>query len=117
MRTSLQINSRTPSGALLALAGALACLTGMSPSLRASQAYGSINNFDCVNDTGVECHGFEIEAEGVHSRDVSYTYNWNHYGTPSLVDDTSDPARPKVIVRYASARTTNGAWAAYTAIP
>ncbi len=26
-------------------------------SVRASVAYGSINNFDTVNDTGVECHG------------------------------------------------------------
>ena len=48
----------------------------------ASIAYGSINNFDTVNDTGKECHGFEIELEDCRSTDISYTYDYNHYGTP-----------------------------------
>ncbi|MEK7678107.1 MAG: putative Ig domain-containing protein [Verrucomicrobiota bacterium] len=83
----------------------------------ASTAYGTINNFDTVNDTGVECHGFEIEIEDIHSQDITYTYNWNHYGTPQITEDNSSPLHPKVVVRYASAKTTNGTWAAYTAIP
>lgn len=29
----------------------------------ASTAYGTLNNFDVVNDTGSRCHGFEIEIE------------------------------------------------------
>ncbi len=48
---------------------------------RASIAYGSINNFDTVNDTGVPAYGFEIELDDIHSADISYTYDWNHYGT------------------------------------
>lgn len=84
---------------------------------RASIAYGTINNFDTVNDTGVECHGFEIEIEDLHSQDITYTYNWNHYGTPQILDDDSDPLHPKVLIRYASARNADGTWAAYTAIP
>jgi hypothetical protein len=55
-------------------------LTLLAGSARASIAYGSINNFDTVNDTGTECHGFEIEIEDCHSTDITYTYN--HYGAP-----------------------------------
>lgn len=90
---------------------------GSALPVRASTAYGSINNFDVVNDTGVECHGFEIEIEDLHSRDITYTFDWNHYGTPSIVEDTSDPLHPRVTVRYASPRNPDGSWAHYTAIP
>ena len=83
----------------------------------ATNAWGTINNFDCVNDNGVECHGFEIEIEDCHSRDITYTYNWNHYGTPSITEDNSNPLHPKTIVRYASAKNPDGTWAAYTAVP
>jgi hypothetical protein len=82
-----------------------------------STAYGDLNNFDTVNDTGRECQGFEIEIEDAHSTDITYTYNWNHYGAPRITDDNTDPAHPKVFVRYASAKNTDGTWAAYTAIP
>jgi len=80
-------------------------------------AYGSINNFDAVNDTGVECHGFEIEIEDIHSRDITYTYDWNHYGTPVISEDNSNPLHPKVFVRYESKKNPDGSWASYTAIP
>jgi hypothetical protein len=83
----------------------------------ASLAWGSINNFDAVNDTGGECHGFEIEIEGIHSRDISYTYDWNHYGVPRITEDNSDPLRPRVFVRYASPKNPDGSWAAFTAVP
>lgn len=92
-------------------------ILGLSSSANASVAWGSINNFDTVNDTGVECHGFEIEIEGIHSRDVTYTYDWNHYGVPRITEDNSDPVHPRVFIRYASARNPDGSWAAYTAIP
>lgn len=102
------------------LAAALAALSllalGTSPA-RASTAYGSINNFDTVNDTGGECHGFEIEIEDLHSQDITYTYSWNHYGTPKITEDNSNPLHPKVIIRYASGKNADGTWAAYTAIP
>ena len=55
----------------------------------ASTAYGDLNNFDTVNDTGQECHGFEIEIEGVHSTDITYTYDWNHYGPPRITRRTT----------------------------
>lgn len=95
----------------------LCLLALVTRSAQASVAYGTINNFDTVNDTGFECHGFEIEIEDLHSADITYTYNWNHYGTPQITEDNSNPLHPKVIVRYASAKNPDGTWAAYTAIP
>ncbi len=83
----------------------------------ASTAYGSLNNFDCVNDTGQEAHGFEIELDDIHSTDITYTYDYNHYGIPTIREDNSDPLRPKVFIRYAAKRNPDGTWTAYTAIP
>jgi hypothetical protein len=97
--------------------GALVVFTLGLHATEGGTAWGSINNFDVVNDTGHECYGFEIEIEAIHTRDITYTYDWNHYGTPKLLEDSSDPAHPKVVIRYESSRATNGGWAAYTAVP
>ena len=95
-----------------------ACLIPLlAGSARASIAYGSINNFDTVNDTGSECHGFEIELEDCHSADITYTYNYNHYGTPNITEDNSVPGHPKCIIRWESKKKPDGSWASYTAIP
>lgn len=99
-----------------ALVGA-AILSFTSSPARASIAYGSINNFDTVNDTGVEAHGFEIELEDTHSTDISYTFDWNHYGTPVISEDNSVPGHPRVSIRWMSGKKPDGTWAAYTAIP
>src|SRR4051812_692694 len=112
MKTNSFPLSRIWCGAL-----ALSVLALSANISRASVAYGTINNFDTVNDTGVECHGFEIELEDIHSQDITYTYNWNHYGTPKISEDNSNPLHSKVRIRYESGKTTNGTWAAYTAIP
>lgn len=100
---------------------AIFCVTAtmlLAPgSARASVAYGDLNNFDCVNDTGSECHGFEIELDDVRCSDITYTYDWNHYGTPRIFEDTTSvPGHTNVIIRYAAV-WTNTDWSAYTAIP
>lgn len=82
-----------------------------------STAYGDLNNFDVVNDTGSECHGFEIELDDVRSVDITYTYDYNHYGVPKITEDDTDPLHPKTTVRYAGVRNADGTWTAYTAIP
>src|SRR6185369_9824930 len=77
-----------------ALVGALGlafAANAATPSA-ASTAFGDLNNFDVFNDTGTDCHGFEIELDDVHSADVTYTYDWNHYGTPTITEDNTDPA-------------------------
>jgi hypothetical protein len=86
-------------------------------SLYASIAYGTLNNFDTVNDTEHECHGFEIELEDLDSSDISHTYNYNHYGVAKIEVDSSDPAHPLCRVRWESAKNSDGSWAAYTSIP
>ncbi|MCA9447870.1 MAG: putative Ig domain-containing protein [Candidatus Omnitrophica bacterium] len=80
-------------------------------------AYGTLNNFDTVNDTGVPCHGFEIEIEDIHSKDITYTYDWNHYGVPNITEDNSDPLHSRVFVRYESKKNPDGSWASFTAVP
>ncbi|MCF7789333.1 MAG: putative Ig domain-containing protein [Prosthecobacter sp.] len=100
-------------------AGLASLLLMFSPLQNAegSIAYGSINNFDTVNDTGKEGHGFEIELDDCHSTDITYTYNYNHYGVPEITEDNTDPAHPKVFIRWQSKKKPDGSWAAYTAIP
>lgn len=89
----------------------------MSSGAQASTAYGTLNNFDVINDTGQRCHGFEIELDGIRSTDISYTFDWNHYGAPKIREDLSDPANPKVFVRHESLKDAFGNYAAYTAVP
>ncbi len=84
--------------------------------LQAGIAYGTINNFDTVNDTSNVCHGFEIELDDCRSQDITYCYSYNHYGTPSIRQDTSVPGHTNCFVRYAAVYS-NGVWSAYTAIP
>jgi hypothetical protein len=67
----------------------------------AQTTYGTLSNFDVFNDTGEDCHGFEIELEDVSSVDVSYTFGapYERYGNPTVEDD---PAGARVFVRYRS---------------
>ena len=94
-----------------------ALLAGPASSARASVAYGTISNFDTVNDTGHVCHGFEIEVEDCHSTDIGGTYNYNHYGTCSYIEDNTEAAHPRTFIRWASKKNPDGSWAAHTAIP
>ena len=56
------------------------CLFGLAIVLAAcnhAQAtiiYGSLSNFDCINDTGSTAHGFEIELDGISPADVIATF-------------------------------------------
>lgn len=94
------------------------CAAFLAPgAARASTAYGSINNFDVVNDTGTPCHGFEIEIEDCPSTGITYTYDWNHYGTCKITQDDSLPGHPKCLVRWAAVKKPDGTWSAYTAVP
>jgi hypothetical protein len=79
---------------------------------RAQTIIGDLNNFDTLNDTGQTCYGFEIEIDDIHSTDITYTFDWNHYGAPKIGEDNTDPAHPKVFVRYESTKDGSGAWGA-----
>jgi len=86
------------------LALALTLIVLSVPRAAHAVAYGSINNFDAVNDNGVPCHGFEIEIDGAHSTDVTYTYDWNHYGVPKITEDNSTPT-PRCLSAMKARRT------------
>ena len=105
---------QTPRWLLGALCAGLLAQVAQS---QASQAYGSIDNFDVVNDNPDPCHGFEIEIEDAHSTDITYTFDWNHYGVPTIIEDNSNPLHPRVRVRYESKKNPDGSWASYTAVP
>jgi hypothetical protein len=64
--------------------------------------YGSLSNFDVVNKTGKDAHGFEIELEGIHPEDVSYTFSGQRYGSPAII-----PSATGIYVRWTSGYDAN----------
>ncbi len=46
--------------------------------------YGSVGNFDIINNTGVEACGFEMVIEGIQHDPALYTYSWSRYGAAVL---------------------------------
>lgn len=93
------------------LAAAAMLVLGVA-GVGAQTVIGDLNNFDTINDTGEVCFGFEIEIHDVRSTDITYTFDWNHYGAPKIREDNSDPAHPKVFVRYESRKDASGNWGA-----
>lgn len=68
----------------LALALSLAALPLLT---QATATYGSLANFDSVNDTGHTAHGFEIELEGVRRSEITDVFCLNrNFGTASPGD-------------------------------
>lgn len=100
---------------LRAYAGCAVMVVGICPA--GASTYGTLNNFDTVNTTEEECHGFEIELEDCRSSDITRTYNYNHYGVPRIYDDDSNPEHVLCFVRWESGRNPDGTWSAYTAVP
>ena len=97
---------------LAAVLFTLAILAFGSLRADATTVIGDLNNFDTLNDTGQVCFGFEIEIDDIHSTDITYTFDWNHYGAPKIREDNTDPLHPKVFVRYESTRDSSGNWGA-----
>ena len=75
---------------LVLLAGA--ALMAIAPAgAGATSIFGSLGNFDAVNDTGSIAHGFEIELEGIHASDVSDTFGGAGRGFPTTVERYGSP--------------------------
>lgn len=86
-------------GRLALWAGAI-LLGAAAPALAQNPTtFGTLSNFDVFNDTGSDCHGFEIELDGISSSDVLYTFGapYERYGNPVVVDFPGG-----VYVRYMS---------------
>ena len=57
----------------------------------ATTTFGSLGNFDAVNDTGSVAHGFEIELEGIHASNVTDTFGGAGRGFPTTVERYGSP--------------------------
>ena len=53
------------------------------PGISAASVFGSLGNFDVVNDTGSTAHGFEIELEDLHIGDISDVFGGPGRGFPT----------------------------------
>lgn len=53
--------------------------------------YGTLGNFDVVNDTGKEAHGFEIDLEGLQLSDITDTFGGAGRGFPTTVERYGAP--------------------------
>lgn len=90
-------------------AGAVIIMLGTSPAHAATPIiYGSLGNFDVINDTGNPTNGFEIELEGIKPGEVVYTFGdtggsnpvlYIRYGKPTILANATGTG---TIVRYAS---------------
>jgi hypothetical protein len=65
-----------------------ATLAGLAlPGIATAGIFGSLANFDTVNDTGTTAHGFEIDLEGTSRSQISDVFGLNrNFGTPSPGD-------------------------------
>jgi hypothetical protein len=92
----------------------------------AASTFGSLANFDTVNDTGRTAHGFEIELEGIDKSQIRDVFGLNrNFGTASpgdveryglpVVSDLFDANHAVVGARVTYMATySGGAWSAAT---
>jgi len=92
--------------------GFLLCVVIVIPA--SAGVYGSLANFDVVNDTGQTAHGFEIDIDGITPNEITSLFGdasrWpgmERYGSP-VVSTTATGVK---IVYQA---TYNGSWSAGT---
>ena len=86
---------------MTALLGLIAvALLAVAPvaSAQTATVFGQLGNFDVVNNTGHDAHGFEIELQGLQPSDVYYTFSAQRYGSPQIL-----PSPLGVYVRWTSA--------------
>jgi hypothetical protein len=90
--------SKLRRAALPFFALAFALVAALSARAQTATVFGSLSNFDVVNNTEHEAHGFEIELEGLHPEDIYYSFTAQRYGSPQLI-----PTATGVRVRWESA--------------
>jgi hypothetical protein len=55
---------------LLGLVAAALLAVAPAASAQTATTYGQLSNFDVVNNTGHDAHGFEVELQGVKAADI-----------------------------------------------
>lgn len=71
---------------------AVAVLTAAPSLAHSAQIFGSLGNFDAVNNTGKVAHGFEIELEGISIEHVTDTFGGAGRGFPTTVERYGAPS-------------------------
>jgi hypothetical protein len=86
--TPTQHNSRHydfTRGGIARLASLLIASASLSVFAQTATIYGSLGNFDVVNNTGQNACGFEVELEGVPADTFIGTYTYQRYGAATIV--------------------------------
>lgn len=95
-----------------ALKAALLSTCLMASPAAATSVFGTLGNFDVVNDTGQTAHGFEIYLEGLTSAEVTDTFGGVGRYFPPTVERYGAPAVTQtgtgVLVTYKG--TFSGSW-------
>ena len=91
MKSKMKVTNLLLSAALV--------LASSSATFAAPTMYGSLGNFDAINDTGYTAYGFEIELDGCLPSDIAATFGapYNRYGDPIITTDGTN-----TFVRYES---------------
>jgi hypothetical protein len=84
--------------ALPLFALAFALLAALGARAQTATVFGSLSNFDVVNHTEHEAHGFEIELEGLQPNDIYASFSVQRYGASHVI-----PTATGVRVRWESA--------------
>ncbi|GAB6140136.1 hypothetical protein JCM14076_08650 [Methylosoma difficile] len=97
------------------IAGLALALSGLPAQ---AQVFGSLANFDVVNDTGKTAHGFEIELHDIHANQITSIFgdasrwpNMERYGSPTVTEFT-DATGFGVRITYKA--SNSGTWSAGT---
>lgn len=93
------INTITAAGKAIGSRALLLALVAAPIAVHAQTVtmFGALANFDVLNDTGQDAHGFEIELDGISPANVPYYFSATRYGGPQIV-----PIQNGVVVRYSS---------------
>lgn len=78
----MQILVRHPLAA--AVLGSLVLAASVGARAQTATIYGSLGNFDVVNNTGQNACGFEVELEGVAPTAIPSTFTVQRYGVPTI---------------------------------
>jgi hypothetical protein len=87
------------------LIGIVVAMFALANRAFAGTLFGELSNFDAVNDTPSPCNGLEIELDDIQSQDVTYTFQYQRYGTPKITEDTfpvNGVSHPRTFVRWMS---------------
>ena len=89
------------------------------PQIRAQPAPPSAisTTSTCSTTPAQDCHGFEIELDDIHSTDITYTYDWNHYGAPTITEDNSEPGSSQGLRPLRRQVHLGERFSAFTAVP